>query len=494
MTNFCGENKGNKLPQWVEIFKDKGKNIKVRNGRYYLYAQKCTYDNTKKHNNTTKDTYLGRITKENGLIPPKAAKTIASTSIISKTYGPYAVIKYVAEDIYEGLKKHFGGYANLLFTIAALRTVENTPYCELEDGYNSSYFSVYDKTLSMSKSCLSDFLVEFSKFKDKMILFMNEDLDKNDIVIIDGTNLYCGSHNISYVASGYKHGHNYRSQVNVMYAYSAKKHKPAYYKLFEGSITDRSTLEDFLKEAKIKNSYVLIDNGFESPKSLKSLLVNKNKYIMALRRDSKYVTEAMLEDGFRVNSKEKFTYNNEAVYGYEESGDNDNERICVFFNHTIAAVEAKSYLEKIKKKWKGYTDDGYKKECRFFGMLVLKTNVMHFTLKKIYEYYKVRFEIEYMFDTIKNTYEIDNVYLSSDEALESWMFINHLTISITYNIFKLLKNSDMLSSLSPRKLFKKLRQVIIQRNILDKTESYELQIIPAKTEVIIGNLGIPINV
>jgi len=158
----------NKLPEWVEIYKDKGQNVKVRNDKYYLYAQKCTYDNTKKHNNTTKDTYLGRITREDGLIPPKARKMIPSVRIISKIYGPYAIIKYVAEDILESLKKHFGKHANLLFTIAALRTIENTPYCELEDDYNSSFFSVHDKTLSMSKSYLSDFLVEFSKLKDKL--------------------------------------------------------------------------------------------------------------------------------------------------------------------------------------------------------------------------------------------------------------------------------------------------------------------------------------
>jgi transposase len=277
-----------------------------------------------------------------------------------------------------------------------------------------------------------------------------------------------------------------------MYAYSVKKRTPAFYKLFEGSITDKTTLTDFLREAKIRNSYVLIDNGFESPSNLESLLENKNKYILALKCNSRHVTNDILEDGFRAGAKEKFTYNSEAVYGYELTGDGEDERICVYFNQAIAALEAKTYLERVRKRWKGYTDESFEKDCRYFGIYVLKTNVMNFSLKKVYEYYKARFEIEYMFDTIKNTYEIDNVYLSSDEALESWMFINHLTISITYEIYKLLRDADLLSSLSPRRLLKKLRQVIKQRNILDKNEVYEFQVIPSKTKDIIDKLKIPL--
>ncbi len=36
------------LPEWVKIYKKKGKTIKIKNGNYYLYEQKCIYDKTKK--------------------------------------------------------------------------------------------------------------------------------------------------------------------------------------------------------------------------------------------------------------------------------------------------------------------------------------------------------------------------------------------------------------------------------------------------------------
>ena len=50
-----------KLPNWVEIYREKGKTIKERNGKYYLYEVKTIYDKTKKYKHKTQNIYLGRI-------------------------------------------------------------------------------------------------------------------------------------------------------------------------------------------------------------------------------------------------------------------------------------------------------------------------------------------------------------------------------------------------------------------------------------------------
>jgi len=42
---------------------------------------------------------------------------------------------------------------------------------------------------------------------------MREDIDEDEVLIFDGTNLLYGSQNISYSGFGYKHGHNYSAQV-----------------------------------------------------------------------------------------------------------------------------------------------------------------------------------------------------------------------------------------------------------------------------------------
>jgi transposase len=277
----------------------------------------------------------------------------------------------------------------LIFTIAALRLIEKTPYCDLEIEYEGSFFSVFDKNLPMSKTALSDFLVELSRKESSFIQFMRADIEEDDILIFDGTNLLCGSQKISYSGKGYKHGHNYPAQVNQLYAYSPSKRKPVYYKLLEGGVPDSRSLSDILDEAGISNGIAIIDNGFASDSNLSALIAHKEKYILALRRDSKYVTADILDDGFGINCAEKFTNNHESVFAYETKDESGN-RICIYFNQTIRGVETSEFLDKIKRGWKGFTEENYAVQCKRFGIYVLKANV-DFSLRKIYEYYKYNF-------------------------------------------------------------------------------------------------------
>jgi len=474
----------NDLPEWVLVHKKKGQTIKQRDGFYYLYESKCIYDNEQKHKNYTQNIYLGRITKEDGLIPRKTTKSIEPEMYTSKICGHYELINSLCGDILERLNTEFKDYGNLIFTIASLRAIDKTPYSELEDAYNESYFSVFDKTLPMSKTSLSDFLYNLSKNKEKFKNYMKKDIEKDDTLIFDGTNLLCGSQNISYSGVGYKHGHNYSSQVNLLYAYSKTKKKMVYYKLLEGSVSDSKSLPDIINEMEIKNGIAILDNGFVSDDNMESLLISKTKYILALRRDSIYVTKEILDDSARINAKEKFTNEHESIFAYEVL--KKDNRICVYFNQTIASIETSEYLDKIAKKWEGFTEENFINAQKKFGMFVIKTNIKDKSLKEIYEYYKSRFEIEYIFDTLKNTLDYDTVYMHSDNSLEAWMFINHITITITQRIYDLLRRKEI--NLSLHSVFKKLRQVIKQRSILDKDELYIYQVIPSKTRKILEKL------
>jgi len=382
----------------------------------------------------------------------------------------------------------FGEYATLIFTIASLRAIEKTPYYDLEDAYGGSFFSVFDKTLSMSKSSLSEFLKNFCRFKAQFISFMKKDIEEDEILIFDGTNFLCGSQNISHAASGYKHGHNYKTQAGLLYAYSPGKRKLVYYKLLEGSVSDAKSLSDLLREADIKKGVAILDNGFASSDNLLGLINQKEKYIMALRRDSRYVTDEIMDDGnIGIKALEKFTNNHESVFAYETKDEDDN-RICIYYNQTIAGVEKSEYIDKLNNKWKGYDEKGYEKACRRFGIYIIRTNVKEFSLKKIYEYYKSRFEIEYIFDTIKNTLEFDKAYVHNDAALETWAFINHISILITQAIYDYMTDKEV--NISLHSLFKKLRQVVKQKNISDKNDIYDLQLIPAKTKKLLEKLEV----
>ena len=476
------------LPEWVSKYKEKGKTIKIKNSSYYLYESKCIYDNTRPNKHYTKDVYLGRITEDNGFIPAKKYSNIVKAeNLYTKVYGHYFLFKKIGDDLRERLIKHFGEkLGNQIFVIAVIRAIENTPYCQIEDVFEESYYSVEYKNMTMSKSTLSNLLKELSKYKTNMNNFMKEDVEKDDIIIFDGTNFLCGGTTISYTGYGYKHGHNYISQVNELYAYSVRNRKPVYYKLLEGSVSDKATLKDVLRDSGIKESISLIDKGFNSSDNIISLLENKNKYIMPLRCDSKLVPEEILKDATRANAKELFVLNKETISGYETKDNTD--RVCIYFNSTIASVEETEFVDKMNRKVKGYEKEKYQKAKERFGIYVIKTNLEDFSLQKIYEYYSSRAEIEFMFDTIKNTLGYDKSYMHSDEAIESWAFINHISILLTQRAYDKLNDEKI--KLSIHELYKKLRQIKVVNNCLDKEDKYELEGIPKKTRLLLQQLNI----
>ena len=262
--------------------------------------------------------------------------------------------------------------------------------------------------------------------------------------------------------------------------------KPIYYKLLEGSISDKATLTDVLKEAGIKNSISLIDKGFNSESNINSLLENKNKYIMALRNDSKLVSKEILSDFTRNNCKEMFTLLEEAIFAYEVKDGKD--RICIYFNSTISSVMDAEYIDKMSRNVKGFEKEKYQEKKQRFGIYIIRTNIENLNLETIYKYYKSRFEIEYMFDTMKNTLGFDKSYMHSDESIESWAFVNHISIILTQKVYDLLQKKDVKIPL--HHLYKKLRQVKVIKNNLEKTEKYELQGIPKKTRDLLSKLEI----
>ena len=69
--------------------------------------------------------------------------------------------------------------------------------------------------------------------------------------------------------------------------------------------------------------------------------------------------------------------------------------------------------------------------------------------KNLYTCYKIRNDIEVMFDTFKTFLHADRTYMQSEKALQGWMFINFLAVRAYYKLYKKLKDEDLLSRFSP---------------------------------------------
>jgi transposase len=70
------------------------------------------------------------------------------------------------------------------------------------------------------------------------------------------------------------------------------------------------------------------------------------------------------------------------------------------------------------------------------------------TADEVYIQYKSRTNIETMFDALKNIIDADKTYMQNDEAIEGWMFVNHIALQCYYLIYQQLVAHKLLKKYS----------------------------------------------
>ena len=66
-----------------------------------------------------------------------------------------------------------------------------------------------------------------------------------------------------------------------------------------------------------------------------------------------------------------------------------------------------------------------------------------------------------LFDGVKNILDNDTTYMQDNDALEGWMFVNHLALQVHHRIYDLLKTHNMLQKKSIRDFIEYLSDVRI---------------------------------
>lgn len=128
-------------PEWVMKYKEKGTYINYAKGKYYLYAAHSERVTGTKKVKRVCDAYLGRITEEDGLIPPKD-KVDGVVNVLE--YGLSALTLSVCKNIHNGLRKTFTKNGDFVMTAAILSFI----YGKYNDSlFRYSYLSIQFPTL-----------------------------------------------------------------------------------------------------------------------------------------------------------------------------------------------------------------------------------------------------------------------------------------------------------------------------------------------------------
>ncbi len=173
------------------------------------------------------------------------------------------------------------------------------------------------------------------------------------------------------------------------------------------------------------------------------------KFIIPLRRNSIEYSREPLKYADHSGFDGFLQYNERIIWHHSQKSDDGKYQICVYLDETLRYSESKSYTKTMNKGCDDTVtiENFYKKQLEF-GSFVIKTNITNESSEEIYKYYKMREDVEQLFDLYKCSQDNETSGMHSEETLEAWLFLNHISMLMCYRIYNLLKNNGSLKKYS----------------------------------------------
>lgn len=447
-------------PEWAIIHRRPGTEIRRIGEKFYMYQVSSYYDKDKKAGRKKTGKYLGTITEDNGFVAAKFKKVardlplINTENLSTKEFGLSNFIQTHCSDIIDPLKVFFPQLWEWILVALYCRLAHSSPMKNMGYYFKKSYLSeTFD--INLNAKAISLLVRQLGDDRKPVTDYMKQIAGDEKFLLIDATSMVSYSNNLTKVDMGLSKNKQYEPIFNLLYLYSPNTYLPAYYRIFNGNIKDVTMLSMTLKESNYKNAIIVGDKGFFSEENLKELEEQALKYIVPLRRNSSLIDYEKYADLTKRASH--FLFENRVIY-YHSYPSQNNRIIYLFIDEQMMLKEKRDFIARKEKGLVGYTDEEFTIQIARFGTFSIIAN-MDITPREIYINYKSRMGIELLFDGTKNILGNDFTYMQNDEALEGWMFINHLALLIHHKIYQLLKEKNMLSKYSIRDFIEYLADV-----------------------------------
>lgn len=460
-------------PDWVLKHRKPKTEIRLIRGNFYVYEVSSVYDKEKKRARKISGKYLGRITEADGFIPSdnikvsKKLKLVNENTLSTKEYGLSAFIQKYCSNIIDILKIHFPEQWEWILVCLYARLVRSSPIKNIGYYYNKSYLSETVK-ITVNPTTISTLIKDLGANRQPLMNYMKSFMGSS-VALIDATSIVSYSRNLVRNHIGQTKVGTYEPLFNLLYFYQPSTYTPAYYRLFDGNIKDVKMIRTAIEESGYNDALVIADKGFYSEENIKILEEASLRYIIPLKRNSTLIKTELYSD--LPKSRAKFMFAERMVYftsydlapktkGRPKKTTEDRKRIQLFIDEEMMIKEKKDFYARMQKHPQSYTEDNFQEKLNHFGSFAVITNIQE-DEETIYQYYKSRVGVEVLFDGVKNILDNDTTYMQNNEALEGWMFINHLALQVHHRIYDLLKTNNMLSKRSIRDFIEYLSDIRI---------------------------------
>jgi transposase len=474
-------------------------------GVTYVYEYTSFWDKEKKQSRN-KQVCVGKLDSVSGeFIPSKRFKpeqaairdpvVTASTEVI----GPSIILNNLTERL--GLGKLLKSCFPHEYT-----QIQAMAYYLASQGGPLSYCETWCKSHAHSVECLtSQRISEILRAinTDKKQTFLTKWMDKvleDDYLCYDITSISSYSELNEYIKYGHNRDLDKLPQMNLAILFGQKSRLPMYFERTPGNITDVTTLHNLLKTFKAleaKTLHYVMDKGFYSKKNVDELLASRDKFILSVPLNNKWVQHAIDEIYEVIHRPEGYQkLDNEILYVnsrlYPWGKDNRRCYLHLYYNahsranavdkFTEELIEYKQELESgnpinahqeaydtffiIKTTPKrgmqvSYNDPAVSQYInRYAGFQALLTNSIKDPVESL-QIYRDKDVVEKCFDDLKNQLDMKRLRMHSSATVDGRLFVQFIALIYMSALRKEMRQSGLIKRYT-------VREVLQEMNTLTK--------------------------
>lgn len=436
-------------PAWALKFRTPGTELKRINGNYYLYGVKSVYDKEIKRARKISLGIIGRITEKEGLIPSekrmlreKSKQSFHEKEVFAMEYGysKWLIDTLEQREILDGLKQHFPDLWHFIILMVYCRTgyqsvLKNIPFYQQQ----SSISDLMGWKEKMTDQKISDLLFRLGSKEKSIHRFMVPQQKKKRTVLMDATDITFQSNKVSLSQKGYNSDMSFQPQFVLLYLYDANSLRPLYYRLLPGNIREISAMKNAVRLSGLEQCVYIADKGFFSESNISELEKLGMEYIIPLKRNNKLIPYESLDE--IETTDHYFEYSKRYIF-HAPTATKGDRSVELFLDGKLRENEKTDYLNRIRTVPESYSKEGFNTKLNAMGTLAVIHNT-GLSPQGAYLEYKTRGQVEQFFDHFKNTIDASVSHMQREESLNGWMFINHVSMMIIYDLFEILKKTPL---------------------------------------------------
>ncbi len=489
-------------PQWALDQKRPGTELRCIRGKYYLYECSSFYDKEKKKTRKKTGAYLGMVTQEKGLVPPRrrqveienrtveeqASKGVTIVPEVKvgrvQEYGLSAFISNNCKELEQNLRSTMPRMWNRVLAMAYCRVRNPSPLKYIKEDFEDSHLSQALGTAGLSARSLTDFLKSLGKNREEVLAFMRKYAGRGGNILFDGTDMLSASTKMDFPRMSKTKLGGFAKAVNLMMAFSTGSMLPVYYRLLPGNIKDITAFMASVDEFGDKGITVIADKGFYSKHNVEELDKRGIGYVIALRRSTAGLDYTVFENH---KSQGHFFYAGRLIkYSVQEIA---GRTVFLYYDTKHGAEEEADYVRRMDdEKYEEYTPDTYALKAPQFGTLALVVSKGK-DARQAYVDYKSRCEVEQEIDVLKTDLDALTSYMQDNDRLEGWMFVNFIALHIFYMIRRKIVEARLTDKLSTREAIR----ILCRQRIVRLDDKWQLAEASKKDRALLEALGVPVT-